>query len=125
MKFTEHLDNQINIIKHYSPGLVKVNQQTLKQSCIITQSKIITDWPATSIDSLNEPLIDQLLELKPEVLLLGVGEQQQFPSAKVFAQCAQAGLSLEVMNNAAACRTYNVLTTEQRQVVLAIIISAD
>lgn len=125
MKFTEHRDSQINMIKHYSPGQVTVNDQPIEQSCIVTQSQLFTDWAVKDLASLNEQHIERLLALEPEVLLLGVGEDQVFPESKVFAQCARAGLSLEVMNNASACRTYNVLTTEERIVVLGLIISAD
>lgn len=125
MKFTEHRDNQLNMIKSYSPGLVTVNNTAINQSCIITHKSLITDWPVPSLNELNHQHIEQLLALDPEVLILGVGDTQIFPDAKVFAQCAQAGLSLEVMNNASACRTYNVLTTEERVVVLGLIIAVD
>jgi uncharacterized protein len=35
------------------------------------------------------------------------------------------GIGFEVMDNAAACRTYNILLAEQRQVALALLIDAD
>ncbi|HHT00904.1 MAG TPA: hypothetical protein ENK73_08640, partial [Thiomicrospira sp.] len=60
---------------------------------------------------------------KPEVIILGTGETQHFPEPKLFAYCAHKGVGLEVMANDAACRTYNVLTTEDREIVLALIIN--
>lgn len=122
MKFTEHRDPSINMIHHYQPGLVKVNQHEISQSCIITQQSLMKNWPVNDLADLDESNLQMLLDLKPEVLLLGCGETQVFPAPNLFALCARQGVSLEVMNNAAACRTYNVLTTEEREVVLGLII---
>ncbi|WFE68530.1 Mth938-like domain-containing protein [Thiomicrospira sp. R3] len=122
MKFTQHLDPSINLIRHYEPGLVEVNQTKLNKSCIITQKTLQQDWCISSIQELNPEHIQQLLDLKPEVLILGTGDKQVFPPTEIFGFCARQGVSLEVMSNAAACRTYNILTTEQREVVVGLII---
>lgn len=123
MKFTEHRDPKINLINHYSPGLVCINNQDYESSCIITQQNITLEWPVKNLEDLTASTLQQLLDLSPEVLILGTGENQHFPSADIFGLCAKQGISLEVMNNASACRTYNVLTTEDRQVVLGLILN--
>ena len=64
-----------------------------------------------------------MLELNPDVVLLGTGDNQIFPEARVFGLFGQKGIGLEVMNNAALCRTFNILVAEDREVVTAIIIS--
>lgn len=125
MKFTQHLDPSINLIRHYEPGLVQVNQQKLNKSCIITQKTLQTDWGPNHLNQLTTDHLQTLLDLKPEVLILGTGEKQIFPAAELFSYCARRGVSLEVMDNSAACRTYNVLTTEQREVVVGLIIETD
>lgn len=122
MKFTEHRDSNILSVKKYQPGLVKINDIDVYSSCFLSQNELKTDWPCHHISELNEDHLDQLLELMPEVIVLGTGEQQTFPAPKLFAYCAQKGIGLEVMDNAAACRTYNVLTTEDREIVLALIL---
>lgn len=121
MKFTEHRDSNVYAVKRYEPGLVKINNVTLEQSCYITQTKIEEEWPCLSIHELNEEMLDLLLAEKPEVIILGTGETQTFPEPKLFAYCATKGVGLEVMANDAACRTYNVLTTEDRDIVLALV----
>lgn len=122
MKFTEHKDLSRNIIKRYSLEKVQVNDQELTQSCIITHTTT-QNWSAESLTNLTLEQLDELLALKPEILILGTGETQKIPSSELFNHCAKAGISLEAMNNAAACRTYNVLTTEDRQVVLGLILA--
>lgn len=122
MKFTEHRDLDLNMIQHYAQNEVRVNQHTIRQSCIITQRAMVTDWPVHSFEALTTSHLQALLDFKPEVLILGTGEQQHFPAIELFGFCAQQGISLEVMSNASACRTYNVLTTEDRIVVLGLIL---
>jgi len=122
MKFTEHRDSNIYAVKSYKPGKVIVNNLTFTHSCYITQTSTESHWPCLSADSLSTELLDALLKESPEVIILGTGETQQFPEPKLFAYCAQKGVGLEVMANDAACRTYNVLTTEDRDIVLALII---
>lgn len=121
MKFTEHRDSNVYAVKNYAPGLVKINDLEFTESCYITQTKCESSWPCCAIESLTQELLDQLLQEKPEVIILGTGEIQTFPEPKLFAYCATQGVGLEVMANDAACRTYNVLTTEDRDVVLALI----
>ena len=64
-----------------------------------------------------------LLALQPEVILLGTGERQVFPPAAVMAACLRQGVGLEVMTNAAAARTFNVLAGESRRVVAGFLLA--
>lgn len=122
MKFTEHRDTNILTVKKYQPGSVRINDIELTKSCFLNQKQLEDNWLCNHISELSEAHLDQIMEFYPEVIILGTGESQTFPDPKLFSYCAQKGIGLEVMNNAAACRTYNVLTTEEREVVLALII---
>jgi uncharacterized protein len=88
---------------------------------IVSASQIITDWPATTVEALGESLIEPIVRLEPEVVLLGTGAQQVFlpPELMVYFFRHQAGL--EVMTTDAACRTFNVLVSESRNVVAALL----
>ena len=121
MKFTEHRDSNIFAVKHYEMGHVKVNNLTFTKSFFITQFTTEANWPCDSIDKLNIEFLDQILDSGVDVIILGTGDKQVFPEPKLFAYCAAKGVGLEVMANDAACRTYNVLTTEDREVALALI----
>ena len=57
------------------------------------------------------------LALQPALMLLGTGARQRFPSAAAMAALLTRGIGIEVMDNAAAARTFNVLATEGRRVV--------
>ncbi len=122
MKFTEHRDSNVLAIKKCLPNEVTINYQKVNTSCYLTQHVLYEDWACKHIDQLNFDRLDELLATKSEVIILGTGEKQVFPDIKFFSYCADRGVGLEVMNNGAASRTFNVLTTEDRLVLLALII---
>lgn len=55
-----------------------------------------------------------------QILLLGTGAKQMFPTGELRRAFAEAGVGLEAMNTGAACRTYNILLAEQRAVGAAL-----
>ena len=65
--------------------------------------------------------MDILLELAPEIVLLGSGNSLLWPDAAIVAPLAEAGIGYEIMNTAAACRTYNILVGDGRRVAAALL----
>lgn len=121
MPLAEELITGRNSIQAYQPGQITINEQSYNQSLILSATEIITPWPVTNIDDLSAEQMQAIVDQKPEVVLLGTGEKQQFPDIEIIGYFAQLGLGLEVMNTGAACRTFNILVAEDRQVVAAII----
>ncbi len=108
-------------IQAYDRGQITINETIYRESLIITAERLIAPWPVRDIDGLLSGHIDDILDLQPDVVLLGTGEQQRFPDMSIIAAFAGHGLGLEVMNNGAACRTFNILVGEGRNVVAALI----
>lgn len=125
MKFTEHRDSNIKTVKHYAPGEVRINADIYTKSLFTTQQEVFENWGCATLADLNKSLLDEILKHKPEVIILGTGEDQIFPTPELFAHCMNHGAGLEVMANDAACRTYNILTTEDREVILALIMDSE
>ena len=109
-------------ISAYQPGEVIVNQTAYRQSLILSPQSIHFPWPIAGIEDLDESSLQIILDMNPDVVLLGTGEQQQFPKAAIMALFGQRGIGLEVMNHGALCRTFNILVAEDRDVVAAIIL---
>ena len=84
--------------------------------------QVFDDWQPQGFDALNEGHFDYLLALKPEILLLGTGTQLRFPHPRLYQQLIGAGIGVECMDTAAACRTYNILMGEDRKVVAGILL---
>ena len=106
---------------------VLVNERALTRSCIVSPETLLEHWPVTDARAMQPADLDALLDLRPELVLLGTGGEQVFPPAAVLAACLMRGIGLEVMTNAAAARTYSVLAGEGRRVVAGFLLptSAD
>ena len=74
---------------------------------------------ATAFEALRPEDFEAVLALRPEIVLLGTGRRQRFPRPHLTAALARGGIGVEVMDTAAACRTYNILMSEGRRVLLA------
>lgn len=101
-----------------------VNDRVLTRSFIIAPDTLIEDWPACATDALQPEDMQALLALSPELVVVGTGATQVFPSAAVMAACLTRGIGIEVMANAAAARTFNVLASEGRRVAAGFIFPA-
>ncbi len=94
---------------------------TLSRSLIVSPTHLITDWPPQILADLQTEHWQQVLSLRPEVVLLGTGSRLAFPQPAVLSACYQAGIGVEVMDTGAACRTFNILAAEGRNVVAALL----
>ncbi|KGM52525.1 hypothetical protein N792_05515 [Lysobacter concretionis Ko07 = DSM 16239] len=94
-----------------------VNERRLSRSFVITPNHLGDDWGVTDVALLQAADLEPLMALEPEVILLGSGGTQIFPPAAAMAACLRRGVGIEVMTNAAAARTFNVLAGENRRVV--------
>jgi uncharacterized protein len=65
-----------------------------------------------------------VLALQPELVLIGTGETLRFPAVEHYACLIQQNIGVEIMDSTAACRTYNILLGEGRNVVAGIILGA-
>ncbi|UWX04406.1 Mth938-like domain-containing protein [Pseudoxanthomonas sp. NC8] len=103
----------------------RVNDLILERSFILTPDRLLEDWPApATAAALESAHMAPLLAMSPELVILGTGSRQVFPSPAVLPACLTRGIGIEVMNNAAAARTYNVLAGEGRRVVVALLLAA-
>jgi uncharacterized protein len=120
MRFAEDDKDGRYRIRAYASGSVTVNDETLTRSLVISSERLIRDWPPQSIEELAPEHLLAAAELKPEILILGTGASLRFPHPRLLAALQAQGIGVEVMDTAAACRTYNVLVNEQRQVAAAV-----
>ena len=101
----------------------RVNERVLTRSFAITPDRLLEDWDAPASAALLAPHhMEPLLALKPELVVLGTGSRQAFPAPAVLAACLQRGIGIEVMDNAAAARTFNVLAGEGRRAMVAMLL---
>ena len=120
MKFTLESGASANLIRGYSETELRIGTQHLTRSCIVTAERLITDWEPQTFAELTPAHLAPLLELAPELVLLGTGPTQRFATAAVIGELATRGIGVEAMQLGAACRTFNVLVQEGRRVAAAL-----
>lgn len=122
MHFERDPATEANAIVGCSEGELRLRGGTYASSVIVTRDRVIDAWRPAPLERLAIEDFAVLLEQPPEVLLLGTGRSQRMPPPALFAAFAARGIGLEAMDNRAACRTYNLLLSEYRNVAAAILL---
>ena len=122
MKFEREQAEGKNSFTGYGEGYVEVNRRRHGASLVVDATRLVTDWPVTSVGGLGADHMAAIVELQPEIVLLGTGAVLHFPEPALLAPLYKAGIGVEVMDTPAACRTYNILLGEGRNVVAALIV---
>lgn len=121
MKFSEDTAANRQLINSYDSTSIHINEQRYSHSLLLSHMTLAPDWPVSDIQQLNNETLRPVLELEPEVIIIGTGEQICFPSPEQYSSVIQKGIGIEFMTTGAACRTYNLLVSENRKVILGII----
>ncbi|MBM4218705.1 MAG: hypothetical protein FJ171_03530 [Gammaproteobacteria bacterium] len=122
MQFTRENAGEAHAIHACAGGVVRLRDRAVHGSVIVTREAVLEGWQPPAPGALTIDDFARLLALTPEVVLLGTGERQCLPSPALYADFAARGIGLEVMDNRAACRTFNVLLAEYRSVALALML---
>ncbi|OOG49037.1 Mth938-like domain-containing protein [Rhodanobacter sp. C01] len=109
-------------VRRVSARSVTLIDRELQDSFLLAPDRAIEHWPVAAANSLDASHVDAVLALQPELVVLGTGERQVFPPAAFMAGFLRKGVGIEVMDNAAAARTYNLLAGEGRRVVAGFIL---
>lgn len=111
-----------NYIQSVTADAVIVNGTSYTGHVIVSADRIITGWSPRPITELQIEDFAAALELEPEVILFGTGTTHRFAGNRLVTAIMSRGIGFEVMATRAACRTYNVLTAEDRRVVAALLL---
>ncbi len=122
MKLHLHTGEGANTITGHGDGYVAVNGRRIEQALIVLAGELIAPWALSQAGAVCAEDFAPLLERKPELVVFGSGKSFQFPHPSIMAAFSAAGIGFEVMDTPAACRTYNVLMSEGRQVAAALLL---
>ena len=106
----------------YGAGYISINTVRHTSHLLITPDRV-EPWPVAEFDALERHHFAGLVGLAPELVILGTGAVQRFPRSELLQPLLEARIGLEVMDSGAACRTYNILMTEGRRVLAAILLA--
>ena len=125
MRFSQDIDTSQHFVRGYGPGWIKINEQEIRRSLIVTPERLIVDWPPQAFADLEGAHFEAIAQLEPEIVVLGTGDRQRFPHPRLTQSLLARGVGVEVMDTAAACRTYNIVMLEGRQVAAALLLMFD
>ena len=122
MHLNRHDPDTIYFVRRVEDAQVTVVDRAIGASFLLSPDVVVERWPVRDVLAMQPADADPILALEPEVVLLGAGSRLRFPSAQVRAAFLVRRVGIEVMDNAAAARTFNVLAQEGRRVVAAFIL---
>jgi uncharacterized protein len=108
------------VIRSFRPGLLRVGDRDIETSVILSTPDLISPWSPPDLSQLSIDHLVTALDQQPELILLGTGISHRFPAPELSMHIMRQGVGLEVMDTAAACRTFNVLNAEGRRVAAAL-----
>lgn len=111
-----------NLITAYGESYIEINKQRYAQNLIVMPQTLVEGWHAENVNTLTNEHFQEIIQLKPEVVLLGTGKTHVFVHPKNYQILTEHGIALECMSTAAACRTYNILMSEGRLVAAALML---
>ena len=116
----------VQSILGYGPGWVGLGSngvaEKIERSIVIGSRGEKFDWHCARFEDLTENHFAQLAETQPELVIFGSGTRLRFAPPAFMRALMQRRIGMETMDTLAACRTYNVLAGEGRQVIAALLI---
>ncbi len=115
----------VNAITAFEPGMVRINAQAYTRSVLLPWRGDVLAWHCDAFEQLRATHFEQLLQLAPELVILGTGRRLRFAAPALMRSLIERRIGIETMDTAAACRTYNVLASEGRAVVAALLLERE
>ena len=122
MKLHSDPQSSQNTITGYGIGYIEVNKTAYPHALIVQPDGDVMPWAVEDQAELSVEHFAKLAALKPELVIIGTGKQQLFLKPNLLQPLIQAKIGFEMMDSQAACRTYNILMSEGRKVLAAILL---
>jgi len=109
-------------ITAYGADWLRVDAEHVTSSILLGARGLRRAWPCQCFADLTAEHFAPLAELDAEVVIFGSGTQLRFVSPAWLQPLMARRIGLETMDTQAACRTYNILAGEGRNVVAALLL---
>ena len=118
-----HADKaDVQMVTGYGPGWLAVDKQQHTGNMLLGASGFLRPWNCTNFDSLTPAHFEALAQLNAELIIFGSGSKIRFVHPSWLQPLMQKRIGIETMDTHAACRTYNVLAGEGRNVIAALLL---
>jgi uncharacterized protein len=124
MKFQPDRAEGVNVIVRHEPQRIWVNGQSHAASLVVPWQGEVQAWGVSAREALEATHFERLLAWQPSLVIFGSGNRLVFVKPALLRPLIERGIGVETMDTAAACRTYNVLASEGRTVVAALLLES-
>lgn len=122
MKFVRDPGSMITV-RHVEQGMIRIGNEELTENVVLFRDSIQCGWQAEDIENPGVHDLAELLSKNPELIIFGTGWRSYLPPRELVFALARRGIGFEMMDTPAACRTFNVLVSEDRDVAAVLIIN--
>ena len=103
-------------VRRVANGTITIGDRDYRSAVAVTPGRVLHDWTLPELDALSVDDLRRFIDDGCDLVLIGTGSGQVFPPRELVFGLARRAVGLEVMDTAAAARTFNVLMSEDRQV---------
>ncbi|NYT38445.1 hypothetical protein ERD78_15155 [Allopusillimonas soli] len=143
MQLQSESNPALNTVTAYGEGYIEINRVSYAHPVYFAPEGEIHTWQVQAaaeitadalrtLTGLNDARPDPMAFLNgadgagkpddaPEVVIIGTGGRQHLLPAHVIAPLLRVGIGIEAMSTEAAARTYNILMSEGRRVLVALL----
>jgi uncharacterized protein len=116
--------SDVQTLTAHGPGWVAINNERVEQSVVLGSRGERFVWNCARFEELGPEHFAQLAAIGAETVIFGSGARIRFPQPAWLRPLIDRRTGLETMDTAAACRTYNILASEGRHVLAALLVEA-
>jgi len=116
--------SDVQTLTAHGPGWVMINNERVEQSVVLGSRGERFLWDCASFEELGAAHFEQLASLGAELVIFGSGRRIRFPQPVWLRPLMAQRTGVETMDTAAACRTYNILASEGRHVLAALLVES-
>ncbi|MCH8072217.1 MAG: hypothetical protein IIA09_09730 [Proteobacteria bacterium] len=121
MNFTRDQMSAVTV-RQVEPGVIRIGDDSIAENVVLFRDEIQRGISISSVAALQEQDLHDLLSRQPELVIFGTGWKPQRPPRELVFAMARHGIGFETMDTPAACRTFNILLSEGRDVAAILII---
>jgi uncharacterized protein len=125
MKFVPETLQGANMITRHEPHRLWVGAAMHERSVFVPWMGEVVAWPVARWADLSLADFERMVGFEPELVIFGSGSRMRFAPAALLRPLIERRIGIECMDTAAACRTYNVLVSERRSVLAALLVGVD
>ena len=122
MDITPSITSDRQVIQSYGPEGFRIGNAVYRHPVLVWPDHV-EEWFITDLAAMTVNAFQPIFTYEPqaEFILLGCGLRGMFLPPDLKQALREAGLGIDAMDTGAACRTFNVMLSEERPVVAALI----